>query len=131
MLPRPDLDLEPPGTFVFSVDDARRGRELNRFAASLRDPGRRSAFAADEVGEMTRAGLDADVVDQVCRRDWTALMRSGGHLQVLLLIAHSVGMTLWDVGAHNVGCAPDELIAACPRSVTGLPDLLEEAPWRS
>lgn len=130
MLSRPQFQLGEPGTFIFTVDDARRGLELNRFAASLRDAAKRAEFAADERGVMERAGLDAAVIELVLARDWTALMRAGGHLQVLLLIAHAVGQTLWDLGAHNVGCRPGELIEACPRTVTGLPAALEEAPWR-
>jgi protocatechuate 4,5-dioxygenase alpha chain len=130
MLPPPEFELGEPGTFVFTVDDARRGRDLNRFAASLRDPERRAWFAADERAAMSGTGLDPATIDLVLARDWTGLMRAGGHLQVLLWIAHSVGDTLWDLGAHNVGCAPEELVAACPRVVEGLPDALEEAPWR-
>jgi hypothetical protein len=57
-------------------------------------------------------------------------MRAGGHLQLLLLVAHSIGCTIWDVGAHNVGCDPVELIDACPRRVEGLPAGWE-ASWRS
>jgi protocatechuate 4,5-dioxygenase alpha chain len=130
MLPAPPLELGEPGTLVFGVEEASRGRALNRFAASLRDPARRSSFAADETGSLRDAGLDSDVVDLVIARDWTGLMRVGGHLQLLLLIAHAVGSTLWDLGAHNVGCEPSELIESCPRRVTGLPAEMQAAPWR-
>ncbi len=122
MLPRPEFELGEPGTFVFTVDDARRGRILNRFAASLRDPARRAEFVSDERRAMSAAGLDPASIERVLGRDWTGLMRAGGHLQLLLLIAHAVGQTLWDLGAHNVGCDPDDLAAACPRVVDGLPD---------
>jgi protocatechuate 4,5-dioxygenase alpha chain len=131
MLPAPPLELGEPGTFVFGVEDACRSRALNRFAASLRDPGRRAAFAADEPTILRAAGLDDAVVEMVVARDWTGLMRAGGHLQLLLLIAHAVGLTLWDLGAHNVGCDPTELIDSCPREVTGLPDEMRAAPWRA
>jgi protocatechuate 4,5-dioxygenase alpha chain len=131
MLPAPPLELGEPGTFVFGVEEASRGRALNRFAASLRDPPRRTAFAADEATVLRDAGLDEEVVELVLTRDWTGLMRAGGHLQVLLLIAHALGLTLWDIGAHNVGCEPSELIASCPREVHGLPDQMQATPWRS
>jgi protocatechuate 4,5-dioxygenase, alpha chain len=130
MLPAPPLELGEPGTFVFGVEEAARGRALNRFAASLRDPGRRAAFAADETGVLRDAGLGEEVIDMVLARDWTGLMRAGGHLQVLLLVAHALGLTLWDLGAHNVGCEPSELIASCPRQVQGLPVGMQAAPWR-
>lgn len=130
MLPTPPLSLDQPGTFVFDVGQAMRGQALNRFAASLRDPARRAAFAADEQGVMTASSVPGDVIAMVGQRDWTGLMRAGGHLQLLLLIAHSIGYTLWDLGAHNVGCDPAELIEACPRRVSGLPAGWGTA-WRS
>jgi protocatechuate 4,5-dioxygenase alpha chain len=57
----------------------------------------------------------------VCTRDWTGLIKGGGHLQAVLKIAATVGENLWHVGAHNAGVPMEEMLAACPRRVTGLP----------
>lgn len=120
-LPEPSLDLVEPGTFMFGVSDAVRGRRLNRFARSLRDPARRAELMANETATLSDALLTSDEIELIRTRDWTGLIRAGGHLQFVLVIAAALGDSLWDIGAHNVGCAPDVLISACPRRVTGLP----------
>jgi hypothetical protein len=53
---------------------------------------------------------------------------AGGHLQAMLKLAATVGQDLWSIGAHNARCGRDELIAACPRTVSGLPETAEETP---
>jgi protocatechuate 4,5-dioxygenase alpha chain len=117
----PEQDLSEPGTFLFSMREAITGQRLNRFAATLRTPGARTAFAADEESTMRAAGLDDRELTMVLARDWTGLIRAGGHVQVLTFIAAAIGQNLWDVGADQVGCSRDELIEACPRPVTGVP----------
>ncbi|MFD0744746.1 hypothetical protein ACFQ1L_25205 [Phytohabitans flavus] len=87
----------------------------------MRKPDNRAAFLADEAAYMRAADLSDDEIDLVRQRDWTGLMRAGGHLQSVLKLAATVGQDLWHVGAHNAGCTKDELVAACPRRVTGLP----------
>ena len=71
---------------------------------------------------MREAGLDDGEIEMVLARDWSGLIRAGAHVQVLTFIAAAVGQNLWDVGADQVGCTRDQLIAACPRPVHGLPD---------
>jgi protocatechuate 4,5-dioxygenase alpha chain len=39
----------------------------------------------------------------------------------MLKLAATVGEDLWSIGAHNAGCTREELIAATPRRVSGLP----------
>lgn len=120
-LPAPEFGLDPPGTYLFGLDEAVRGQRINRFALTLRSPQRRSDLVADEPGVLSRSGLEPGEIDLVLARDWTALLRAGGHLQLLLVIAAALGGTLWDIGAHNAGCSADELRAAVPRKVSGLP----------
>lgn len=121
MIEPPPFDLDEPGTIEFTARRALQGQALNRFALSLRDPANRAAFLADETGYLRAAGLHDTEIDLVRRRDWTGLMRAGGHLQSVLKLAATVGQDLWHVGAHNVGCTREELVAACPRRVDGLP----------
>ena len=123
-LPPPGFELDSPGTFLFGVGDAVRGQRINRFALTLRSPERRAELVSDERATLQVAGLDDHEIDLIRRRDWTALIGAGGHLQLLLVIAAALGGTLWDIGAHNVGCTADELRRAVPRRVTGLPDAI-------
>ena len=122
MIPTPAFELAEPGTFEFTARRAFDGRRLNRFALGLRDPVARSAFLADELGAMRAASLTDHECELVLARDWTGLLQAGGHLQAILKLAATVGEDLWAIGAHTVGCSRDELIAACPRTVDGLPE---------
>lgn len=121
-LPPPiTFDLMEPGTFVYTGMDATRGEALNTFVLSLRDAGARHEFLEDEAGYMAYFGLGAEQIGQVLARDWTGLLRSGGHLQAILKLAATVGQSLWDIGAHNAGIETGTLIAICPRRVTAMP----------
>lgn len=118
----PTLTLDEPGTILFTAERALAGQPLNRFALSLRSEANRTDFLADEQGYLARFEIPADVKAYVAARDWTGLLMSGGHLQSVLKLAATVGCSLWDVGAHNVGCTAEELKEASPRRVTGLPE---------
>jgi protocatechuate 4,5-dioxygenase alpha chain len=117
----PELDLREPGTIEFTAERAYQGRALNRFALSLRSADNRASFLADEEGYMLGHGLGPAERSLVATRDWTGLLLAGGHLQAILKLAATTGGNLWDIGAHNVRCLREELVAACPRMVDGLP----------
>jgi protocatechuate 4,5-dioxygenase alpha chain len=117
----PAFDLEWPGTLVYSSELALRGHNLNRFALSLRSPACRQAFLADEMSSMQGYGLSSQEQAMVLDRDWTGLLRAGGHPQAILKIAATVGQNLWHIGAHNAGTDAETLRAACPRRVSRLP----------
>jgi protocatechuate 4,5-dioxygenase alpha chain len=121
-LPPPPFALDEPGTIEFTAERALAGQALNRFALSLRSPGGRARFLADEASYMRRFGLTSTEITLVAERDWTGLLLAGGHLQAMLKLAATVGQDLWSIGAHTAGCGRDELIAACPRTVSGLPE---------
>jgi protocatechuate 4,5-dioxygenase alpha chain len=120
-LPAPSLDLDEPGTIEFTAARALAGRALNQFALSLRSPARRAEFLADEAGYLRRFALSAEQARLVGERDWTGLLRAGGHLHAMLKLAATVGEDLWSIGAHNAGCGREALIAATPRRVSGVP----------
>ena len=121
-LPAIPSNLDAPGTFVFTADRALQGSALNRFALSLRWPENRETFLADPDAYETRFGLSEIEKDMVHRRDWTALLDAGGHLQAMLKLAVTMGDDLWHIGAHTVGCTRDELFDAGPRPVSIVPD---------
>jgi len=120
-LTAPSFDLDEPGTIEFTAQRALAGRALNRFALSLRSPACRAEFLADEAAYLRRFGLSDEETRLVGERDWTGLLRAGGHLQAVLKLAATVGEDLWSIGAHNAGCDRDTLIAATPRRVSGVP----------
>ena len=120
-LATPTFDLDWPGTLVYSSELALRGHKLNRFALSLRSPACRQTFLADEKHYMQNFDLSPQEQTMVTDRDWTGLLRAGGHLQAILKIAATVGQHLWHIGAHNAGTDAETMQAACPRRVSRLP----------
>ncbi len=121
-LPAPRFTLDEPGTIEFTAERALRGQDLNRFALSLRAPAARQRFLADEAGYLREYKITPEVAALVETRDWTGLLLAGGHLQAILKLAATVGQDLWAIGAHNAGCTREELIAACPRVVSAVPE---------
>ncbi len=117
----PNQSLDPPDSYVYTGPMSTAGRDLNRFALSLKVPANRAAFLRDEDSYMRGFNLSAGDMRRVRARDWTGLIEAGGHLQAVLKIAATVGQNLWHIGAHNAGVAVQELLAACPRRAHGLP----------
>src|SRR3954451_15290729 len=117
----PNQSLDPPDSFVYTGPMSTVGRDLNRFALSLKVPANRAAFLRDEDAYMRAFHLSDENMRDVRARDWTALITAGGHLQAVLKIAATVGQNLWHIGAHNAEVPVEEIIAACPRRVGGLP----------
>ena len=91
------FNLDPPGTYIYDGPASTRGYKLTKF------------------------GLSEDEIAMVRARDWTGLIKAGGHLQSMLKVAATVGENLWHIGAHNAGMSAEELQALCPRKVTALP----------
>ena len=121
-VPQPDHSLEPPASFVYTGPMSTRGRNINRFSLSLKNPDNRKSFLADPDAYMTRFNLSDAEKALVRARDWSGLLAAGGHLQAILKIAATLGQNLWHIGAHNAEIPVDEMIAACPRRVGGLPE---------
>ena len=119
----PSRSLEPPDSYIYTGPMSTVGRNLNRFALSLKVADNRKAFLTDPADYMSTLRLTAAEQALVHARDWTGLIGAGGHLQAILKIAATVGENLWHVGAHNAGVSVEELLAACPRRTGGLPEL--------
>ena len=117
----PGFDLEAPGTHLYTGPASTRGYRLNLFALSLKSPANRGAFLADEDAYLERFALTAAERALVRARDWTGLIQAGGHLQAVLKLAATLGLDIYDVGAHHVGTDRETLYAACPRRVAGRP----------
>ncbi len=115
------LDLQAPGTLVFTAEMALAGHKLNRCALSLKGPENRDDFRSDEASYLRRFAVPEDQAAEVLARNWTALLRCGGHVQAILFFAATVGESLVHIGGHNAGLSVEELLRICPREVGGLP----------
>ena len=123
LLGDPSFNLAEPGTFVFDGRASTRGLQLNRFALSLKNPANRRNFLSDETAYMKAYGLQSAEQALVTARDWTGMLRAGGHLQAILKLAATLGLNLYHIGAHNTGSDFDTIFAACPRRVSSLDGL--------
>jgi protocatechuate 4,5-dioxygenase alpha chain len=118
----PNRSLDPPDSYVYTGPMSTAGRDINRFALSLKVSTNRAAFLYNEDAYMRSYHLPAAAMALVRARDWTGLIKAGGHLQAVLKIAATVGQNLWYIGAHNAGVPVEDMLAACPRRVGGLPE---------
>jgi len=115
------LDLDAPGTFLYTPERALKGDRLTQFGLTLRDPENRAKFLNDEVSYMQSMKLTREEIELVTNRDWTGLLNAGGHLQSMLKVSATLGGNLWDIGAHNTGLSISELQSVCPRYVSDIP----------
>lgn len=121
-IPAPDFTLEEPGTIRFTAVRAFHGQRLTAFCLTLREDANRAAYLADSSSYMARHGLTDEERALVGARDWTGLLLCGAHLQAVLKLAAAHGASLFDIGAHNIGVGVEELVAACPRFVSAIPE---------
>lgn len=122
-LPPPAFDLAAPGTLLYDGPLSTRGYRLNLFCLSLKRPANRKRFLADERGYAQGFGLDDSEFAMVAARDWTGLINAGGHLQAVLKLAATVDCNIYHIGGHALGISASQMHLACPRHVTGVPDL--------
>jgi len=123
--PEPDLSLDPPSTFAFTVRHCTSAYRLNQFAIGLKEPANRERFLADERAAMIAHGLSEPEIAMVAARDWTGLIASGGHVLAIVKIAYSLGVLHHEVGAHMCGTDYTALRQSLPRMVDLLPQALE------
>ena len=119
-LPPPEFDLAAPGSYLYDGPRAVLGRRLNRFGNSFKVAANREAFKADPEAYLAAADLTDEERAHVRARNWQWLVAHGGHIQALQRIAEMEGQYLFHVAAGVMGVDVDELIAVCPRRVTGL-----------
>jgi protocatechuate 4,5-dioxygenase alpha chain len=96
---------------VFTGERSRAGYRLNRMAMSLTDPANRAAFIADETGYLRGMGLTDTETELVRRRDWKGMIEAGGNIYLIIKIAGSLGIGLYEVGAHTAGMTLQQFMA--------------------
>jgi protocatechuate 4,5-dioxygenase alpha subunit len=92
-----------PGTHVFTGERSQQGYRLNRLSMTLTRKENREAFLADEDGYMESLGLTPGERELVRRRDWAAIIETGGNIYLTLKIAATVGQNLLQMGAQMRG----------------------------
>jgi len=110
------LDRPIPGTTLFDGEQARRGYALNRMCFSFNEQKNRRAFLQDEVGYCARYGLDQAQRDAVKRRDFLAMIESGGNIYYLAKLAGIFGLGVQDIGAQQTGVSIEAFKARLARA---------------
>ncbi len=116
----PPFDLSAPGSVIYDGRLAAQGMRITRYGQSFKVAGNRETYRADPEGYLARADLTEDERARIRARDYSWLVRQGGHIQALQRIAAMDGVYLHHIAAHQIGVDADELAAACPRRVSGL-----------
>lgn len=116
----------PPGPVIFGPKQARRGYRLNRFAHSLLQPGKRAEFLANPRIAMQKAGLTAEEIELVERRDWLGLIHYGGNIYMMGKIAAAHGLHLLHMGAQMRGEASKEFVASGKQTAPFKPESTEQ-----
>ena len=122
-LSTPAFELTAPGSILYDGKMAAQGMRINRFGAGMKQPANRARFRADPELYLAQADLSDEERSRITSRDWTWLLANGGHLQALARIAAIDGQYLFHINAHNMGVDVQDLLAACPRTVSGVGDL--------
>jgi protocatechuate 4,5-dioxygenase, alpha chain len=122
-LDTPPFDLSAPGSIIYDGELAARGMRLNRFGKGMKLQANREAFREDPVGYVSKSDLTEEEGARILARDWSWLLKNGGHLQALARVAAVDGQYLFHIAAHSIGVEVENLLAACPRRVSGLGDL--------
>jgi len=108
--------MDIPGTHIFTGELSQQGYRLNRLSMTLTRRENREAFLADEESYMQRLDLTEEERDMVRRRDWGAIIRSGGNIYLTLKIAATVGSNLLQMGAQMRGESVEAFMATRPGS---------------
>jgi protocatechuate 4,5-dioxygenase alpha chain len=116
----PPFDLSAPGSVIYDGRLAAQGMRITRFGQGFKVAANRAAYRADPDGYLARADLTDEERARIKARDYRWLVQQGGHIQALQRIAVVDGFYLFHIAAAELGISAEELIAACPRRVSGL-----------
>ena len=100
------------GTYVFGLEDSRRGYQLNRMCGSLKTAENRAEFVADEAAYCDRFHLSQPQREAVLTRDWVAMMDLGGSIFYTFKLAQVDKKSMQDLGGIFTGMTTEEFAEA-------------------
>jgi protocatechuate 4,5-dioxygenase alpha chain len=102
---------EVEGTYVFGIEDSRRGYALNRLCASLAAEENRAAFRSGETAYCDRYPLTPEQRSAILERDWIAMLDQGGSIFYVFKLAQLDQKSVQDLGGSFTGMTTDEFTA--------------------
>jgi protocatechuate 4,5-dioxygenase, alpha chain len=103
---------EVEGTYLFGLDDSRRGYPLNRLCASLVTAESRESFLGDEAAYCDRFALSPDQRAAVLARDWVAMLDLGGSIFYVFKLAQVDKKSMQYLCGVFTGMATEQFTAA-------------------
>jgi protocatechuate 4,5-dioxygenase alpha chain len=103
---------EVPGTYLFGIEDSRRGFGLNKMCGSLTSIENRSRFLAEEAAYCEQFALSPDQRTAVLDRDWRAMLDLGGSIFYIYKLAMVDGKSMQYLGGVFTDMTTDQFIAA-------------------
>lgn len=102
---------EVPGTYLFGIEDSRRGHGINKLCASLVTEQNRQRFLADEAAYSAEYELTDAQRTALLERDWTALLDLGGSIFYVYKLAMVDKKSMQYLGGVFTGMTTEEFIA--------------------
>ena len=102
---------EVPGTYLFGIDDSRRGFGINKLCASFVSPENRDRFLADEASYCDDFDLTPQQRAALLDRDWKALLDLGGSIFYVFKLATVDKKSMQYLGGVFTGMSTEEFIA--------------------
>lgn len=102
---------EVEGTYVFGIEDSRRGYALNKLCGTFKEVTCREEFLADEEAYCDKFGLTPKQRKAILTRDWVAMLDLGGSIFYIFKLAQMDKKSVQYLGGIFTGMSTEEFIA--------------------
>jgi len=99
------------GTYLFGLEESRRGYPLNKLCASLVIAEARASFLADEAAYCDRFALSPEQRAAILDRDWVAMLDLGGSIFYVFKLAQVDKKSMQYLGGVFTGMTTEEFTA--------------------
>lgn len=103
---------EVPGTFLFDIEDSRRGYPINKLCSTLTLPENRERFLADEASYCDQFDMTPAQRTALLERDWRRLLDLGGSIFYVFKLATVDKKSMQDLGGVFTGMTTEEFVEA-------------------
>lgn len=108
MTAKPEIE----GTYLFGLEESRRGYPLNKLCASLVSVDNRASFLDDEAAYCDRFSVSPEQRAAILTRDWVAMLDLGGSIFYIFKLAQVDKKSMQYLGGVFTGMSTEEFTAA-------------------
>lgn len=99
------------GTYVFGIEDNRRGYALNKLCSTFTSAENRQLFQDDEAGYCDKFDLTPEQRMAILERDWVKMLDLGGSIFYIFKLAQLDKKSVQYLGGIFTGMSTEEFIA--------------------